>query len=212
MTTRRKIVYAGGIIILAGGGLAAWYARDTSAEESERLATLLELKPERVIAEVGAGRGQMTISAAERVGATGHVFSTELEPSRLEDIQRAARQRHLTNVTVLKAGEADSNLPAACCDAIFMRDVYHHFTHPVEIDASLFKALRAGGSLAVIDFRPRWWLSLIAPIKAAPKSHGGHGIPQQVLIQEVTAAGFQVSEVIEHWPGRGYCVVFRKRL
>lgn len=70
-----------------------------------------------------------------------------------------------------------------------MRDVYHHFTHPAEIDGSLYRALRPGGLLAVIDFPPGFFLNLIAPVKGAPKSHKGHGISQAVLIQEVTGVG-----------------------
>ena len=152
----------------------------------------------------------MTVAAAERVGPSGHVFSTELDASRLADIQAAVVKRKLTNVTVVKAGESNTNLPPECCDAIFIRDVYHHFTHPAEINASLFRALKPAGHLAVIDFPPSKALGLIAPVKGVPKSHGGHGIPQQVLIEELTAAGFQVEVIPTDWLGRSYCVIFRK--
>ena len=91
-----------------------------------------------------------------------------------------------------------------------MRDVYHHFTHPAEIDGSLYRALRPGGLLAVIDFPPGFFLNLIAPVKGAPKSHKGHGIPRAVLIEEFTASGFQVEKVPRDWPARENCVVFRK--
>jgi predicted methyltransferase len=91
-----------------------------------------------------------------------------------------------------------------------MRDVYHHFTHPAEVDASLFRALKPGGLLAVIDFPPSKVLGLIAPIKGAPRNHGGHGVAQQVLIDELTAAGFRVDVIPTDWPGRSYCVVLRR--
>lgn len=209
---RRRWFYGLGVVLLGAAALAAWYGRDTSREETEKLAIILDWKPGRVIAEIGAGKGEMTVAAAERVGPAGHAFSTELDPRRLADIQKAAAKRHLTNITVIKAGEADSNLPAACCDAVFMRDVYHHFTRPAEIDATLFRAVRPGGLLAVIDFPPKRWLSIIAPVHGAPTSHGGHGVPQVVLIHELTAAGFQMQASVNDWPGRTYCVVFRKPL
>src|SRR5689334_20712222 len=137
---KRYLIVA--IALLVAAPLAAWYWRDTSQSEVEKLATILEWKPGRTIAEVGAGHGKMT---GERVGPSGHVFSNELDPKRLADIQAAVAKRKLTNVTIVKAGEADTNLPPECCDAILMRDVYHHFTHPAEIDASLFRALKPGG-------------------------------------------------------------------
>jgi len=142
------------ITLLVATPLAAWCWRDTSQSEVEKLATLLEWKPGRTIAEVGAGKGKMTVVAAERVGPSGHVFSNEFDPKRLADIQAAVAKRKLANVTIIKAGESDTNLPPKCCDAVFMRDVYHHFTHPAEIDASLLRALKPGGLLAVIDFPP----------------------------------------------------------
>jgi ubiquinone/menaquinone biosynthesis C-methylase UbiE len=206
----RKALLIVAIAVLVAAPLVAWYWRDTSQAEVEQLARLLDWKPGRTIAEVGAGKGKMTVAAAERVGPSGRVLSTELDPSRLADIKARATQRRLANVTIIKAGEADTNLPPECCDAIFIRDVYHHFTHPAEIDASLFRALKPGGMLAVIDFPSSKTLGLIAPVKGVPKNRGGHGIPQKVLIDELTAAGFNVDVIPTDWPGRGYCVVFRK--
>ena len=91
-----------------------------------------------------------------------------------------------------------------------MRAVYHHLTQPAEIDASIFQALKPGGRLAVIDFPPQKLLSVFFPVKGVPSNRGGHGIPQKVLIDELTAAGFQVVSVPKGWPGAGYCVVFRR--
>jgi ubiquinone/menaquinone biosynthesis C-methylase UbiE len=206
----RKFLLIAAIAVLVATPLAAWYWRDTSQSEVEQLATILDWKPGSTIAEVGAGKGKMTVAAAERVGPSGHVWSTEFDPNRLANIKAMVTERQLVNVTIIKAGEADSNLPSQCCDAVFMRNVYHHFVHPAEIDASLFRALKPGGLLAVIDFRPSKVLGLIAPIKGAPKNRGGHGVPQQVLIDELTAAGFELEVIPANWPGRGYCVVFRK--
>ena len=133
------------LAILAAVQLAAWYWRDTTESELDKLATILDWKPGCTVGEIGAGKGKMTVQAAERVGPTGHVFSTELDPDRLVDIKKIVAKRKLTNITMVKAGETDTNLPPDCCDAIFMRDVYHHFIHPAEIDASLFRALKPGG-------------------------------------------------------------------
>jgi hypothetical protein len=76
--------------------------------------------------------------------------------------------------------------------------------------ADLYQAVRPGGIVAVVDFPPRHWLTLIAPVKGVPANRGGHGIPLEVLTQEMTAAGFEAHERISPWFLDIYCMVFRK--
>jgi hypothetical protein len=35
-------------------------------------------------------------------------------------------------------------------------------------------------------------------------------MPQEILIEELTSAGFQVVKVLDDWPNHSYCVVFRR--
>jgi ubiquinone/menaquinone biosynthesis C-methylase UbiE len=184
--------------------------QDHWQEEASRLATLLRWQPGSVVAEIGAGYGELTLLAAQRVGPSGKVYSTELDAQALARLKElAAREK---NISAVKAGEADTNLPAGCCDSIFMRLVYHHLTKPTEIGASLFRSVKSGGRLAVIDEDPNEGSSVP---KGVPKNRGGHGIPQKILISELTAVGFEVETVQSDWPGRNeshqfYCVIFRK--
>ena len=174
-------------------------------KEADRLAEVLNWQPGGVVGEIGAGEGELTQEAAKHVGATGRVYTTELDPKKLAHLEELAGDQK--NITALKAGEAETNLPHECCDSIFMRRVYHHLTKPAEIDASLFQSLKPGGLLAVIDEEPRPGSS---PVEGVPNNRGGHGVPQKIMIQEVTSAGFQVLKVYDAWPDDHYCVVFRK--
>ena len=198
------------VLAFATCGLAACQERDTHEEEAARLATLLSWKPGSVVAEIGAGEGQMTLAAARRVGAAGRVYTTELDAKKLAHLEELAAKEK--NIITLTAAETGTNLPPECCDSIFMRLVYHHLTKPAEIDASLFRSLKAGGLLAVIDEEPIAGMSLP---EGVPENRGGHGIPQKLLVEELTAAGFQVVTQIvpwADWPSHNhcYCVVFRK--
>ena len=174
------------------------------------MAGLLKWRPGSVVAEIGANDGTLTVVAARRVGPSGKVFSTEIDANALAHLKElAAKER---NITVIKAAEADTNLPPACCDSIFMRLVYHHLTKPVEIDASLFQSLKPGGRLAVIDEEPYKGTSIP---EGVPENRGGHGVPLKILISELTTAGFRVEHVYEDWPSRDayhqiYCVLFRR--
>jgi ubiquinone/menaquinone biosynthesis C-methylase UbiE len=183
--------------------------------DADRLAALLQIKPGTVVADVGAGKGQMTVMMAEKVGPSGHVFSTEIEPKRVKQIRRAANRAGVSNVSVVEARPADTGLPADCCDAIFMRGVYHHLTEPLAIDASLYRALRPGGEMAIQDFRPSLLLKPWTP-SGIPANRGGHGVPPEIVTREVTSVGFRRAETIDPWVPSwffsNYCLVFRKPL
>jgi ubiquinone/menaquinone biosynthesis C-methylase UbiE len=177
-------------------------------QEADKLAALLSWQPGSVVAEIGAGDGSMTLAAAERVGPTGRVYTTELDPDKLAKLQSLAAEQK--NIIAVKAGQAETNLPHECCDSIFLRRVYHHFTEPEKEDASLFESLKPGGLLAVIDFQPGEGPGDLKLPKGVPKNRGGHGMPKQLLTDELTAAGFQVVATPSDWTAPDYCVVFKK--
>ncbi len=175
--------------------------------ETGKLASAMHWKTGDVIADIGAGNGEMTFDAVDRVGATGRVYTTELDDKKLAHLKGEIAKRHLENVTAVKAGDAETNLPPECCNDIFIRRVYHHFTHPAETDASLFQALKPGGYLGVIDFTPRGDLP---SVKGVPANRGGHGIPKNVLVSELKAAGFSVVSTENGWPEDDYFVLAQK--
>ena len=176
-------------------------------KDADKLATLLHWKPGSVVAEIGAGDGGLTLAAADRVGPTGRVYTTELDPKDFAKLQSLAAVQKAHSITAIKAGETATNLPRECCDSIFMRQVYHHLTQPTKVDASLFKSLKPGGLLAIIDQLPEEGTK---PPKGVPKNRGGHGMPKQLLIEELTAVGFEALTTPKYWSGKDYCLVFRK--
>ncbi|MDE3153868.1 MAG: methyltransferase domain-containing protein [Acidobacteriota bacterium] len=176
------------------------------AREAPQLADLLALQPGMTIAEIGAGHGEMSVALAKQVGPKGLVYATELDPGRLADIRRAAARAKLDNVKVVQGATDSTRLPDACCQAIFMREVYHHFTDPAAMDASLYKALQPNGLLAVIDFAP----SGGTPPPGVPASRGGHGVPMDVVIREMHDAGLQLAREIPDWGDGLYAILFQK--
>lgn len=169
-------------------------AADVYQVEAKRLADLMNWKPGDVIAEIGAGEGQMSFFAAALVGAKGHVYTTELDDSKIARLKEKLRTDKLQNVTVIKAAPVNTNLPDACCQAIFMRRVYHHFVNPALTDAALFRDLKPGGMIGIIDFPPR----------------SSHGIAMDLITRELKAVGFQIVSESNGWPEQDYCVIARK--
>ncbi len=181
----------------------------TRAAEVERLAAWLEVQPGTHVADLGAGDGTFSVALARRAGPSGQVYATELDDERLADIRRAATAAGLSNVAVIEGAVSSTNLPEACCDALFSRAVYHHLTDPAAINADILRALRPGGRLLIIDFEPGGIMNLIARPETAGR-HGGHGTPKETVVREVTAAGFQLLRGPESWRGRTYAVLFRR--
>ncbi len=199
---RRSFIVA---LALSAFALAPCHGQGAHQQEADRLAVLLNWQPGSTVAEIGAGDGQMTLAAAKSLGAAGRVFTTELDPKKLAHLKELAAKEN--NITPVMAAEAETNLPPECCDSIFMRLVYHHLTKPAEIDASVFRSLKPGGLLAVIDEEPGPGSSRV---EGVPENRGGHGMPQKILTDELTAAGFELVTVHNDWPNNNYCVVFRK--
>jgi predicted methyltransferase len=69
--------------------------------------------------------------------------------------------------------------------------------------------LKPGGRLAIIDFVAEKGSELP---QGVPANRGGHGIPADVLRQEVTSVGFELVRTIDRWEGeaRSYLVLFKK--
>ncbi len=203
---KRKLLLVG--LTCAVAAVFAVGVRADAAGEIGRLAELMGWKAGTVVADIGAGDGAYTFAAVERVGAAGRVYATEIDAKKLAELRDEVARRKLGNVVVVESKEADTNLPAGCCDAIFLRHVYHHLTKPVEFDAGLARSLKSGGRLAIIDFAPRAGLD---PVEGVPSNRGGHGIPQKIVIEELSTAGLQVEKLVNDWPENSYCVLFVKR-
>jgi ubiquinone/menaquinone biosynthesis C-methylase UbiE len=179
---------------------AAVVCAQENAADTKRFIEALRLKPGDVVAEVGAGDGELTIALAQHVGASGRVMSSELGAERVQRLRAAVEKSGAANIQVIEGDETRANFPDGCCDAIFMRNVYHHFGDPPAMHASFIGALKPGGRIAIIDFAPR------KGDTAPPGKRGedpSHGVSESVVAQELKAAGFNVvSEHVESLPAR----------
>jgi ubiquinone/menaquinone biosynthesis C-methylase UbiE len=176
-------------------------------QEIRRLAELMQWKSGTIVADIGAGDGTFSFVAAEKVGPTGRVYATEIDTDKLKQIRAEVLKRKLSNVVVVEGTVDDTKLPMECCDAIYLRHVYHHLTQPEEFDRNLVRSLKPGARLAIIDFPAN---ENLEPVEGVPKNRGGHGIPEKIVVDELTSAGLQVEKVVNDWSSNDYCVVFVK--
>ncbi len=180
-------------------GLALLLAACTGAaraDEAERIAELMRLGPGMRVADVGAGDGDFAEALARRVGETGHVWVNEIDDGELIKIRERIGASELANMSAVEGTETDTRLPEACCDAILLRRVYHHLSHPEEMRASLHRSLRPGGRLVVVEMTNR----------------KNHEVDADRLVAEMTADGFRLVSRHPGWNGNEdhYAAVFSR--
>ena len=164
--------------------------------DAPKLVEVLELKPGMTVADVGTGFGAMTVVLGHWIGP-GRVFATDITERALQQTREYVKKEGLTNVTVIQGAEASTNLPDACCDAVFLRNVYHHITAADAFNKSLFAALKPGGRLAIIDLEDRKGGQIP---KGVPANRGGHGVPPGIVVDELKVAGLTHIRMVEKWP------------
>jgi len=149
-------------------------ARDQKLQV-DRVMDTLNLHPGSSIADIGAGGGWFTVRAAKRVGATGHVFAEDINPSAVDAIRARAIKENLLNIQPWLGTPDDPRLPPASLDAALMLRVYHEIAHPPLLLASLFASMKPGARLVIIDH---------------PGHGDDHGINPDIVIAEVQRSGF----------------------
>lgn len=155
---------------------------------TDRIFEAIGVRDGITVCEIGAGDGELTIAAARAVGSAGRVYTSELGEERVKALQITVAGSSLPQITAVAGAPTNTNFPDAACDALFMRNVYHHFTDPAAMNASIATALKPGGRLAVVDFTP--------PDKEAERpadrsKDGMHGVSPQSVASELKAAGFE---------------------
>lgn len=181
-------------------------ARTSASFPPEKILAALDANPGATVCEIGAGEGDTSIAIARLLGPSSRVFTSELGDSRLARLRSQVAASGLPNITVLSGDPSKTNFPAAACDAVFLQNVYHHFSQPASINSSIAAALKPGGRVAVIDFKP--------PAKeSAPPAerarNGTHGVYPDTVARELQAAGLEPVSSHEEAP-RWFLVVLSK--
>lgn len=201
---KRAFVFFPFLLVAA---LACAFVQGSRVDRGElaRVIELLDIGSGDVVADVGAGDGKWSVALAERVGSDGRIYATEVDGDDLKKIRDRVAHDETTNVVVIEGRADETGLPDACCDAVLLRRVYHHFTDPGAMQDSLRSSLRDDGRILVVDFdtRGRWRRP-----DAIPESRDGHGIGKAMLVSEMEGAGFELVDDLE-WNNGDYGLVFR---
>lgn len=163
----------------------------------------LELEAGMRIADVGAGTGLFTRLFAKQVGDTGKVYAVDIAENFVENVVRTSREQGLNNVEGVVNDQQSTRLPEQSVDWVFLSDTYHHFEYPGAMLASIHKALRPDGKLAIIDFRKQ-------PGRSSSWVMSHVRANRDQVIDEVTAAGFELERDLTMLE-ENYFLIFRRQ-
>lgn len=107
------------------------------------------LEPGQDVLEVGCGPGFFTVPAAEIVGRNGSVTSLDVSPAAVEHVRQKVEQASASNVEVLLANAAHTNLPDASFDLVFVFGLGHVVGDLDEIWAEAHRLLKPTGVLSI---------------------------------------------------------------
>ena len=116
--------------------------------------SLLNIAPGEVIADIGAGTGYFALPMAGRTGNRGRVIAVDAQAEMLDWVRRKQETSGFTNIQLVHAEAEATTLPGASCDLVFMANVWHEFPSRDAVLAEARRILKAGGRLAILDWRP----------------------------------------------------------
>lgn len=172
-------------------------------EKEENTTTLLknmDIQPSDVIADIGAGSGYHVFKMAKKA-FEGQIYAVDIQDEMLKAIQKKKESLGTQNIKTIKGSEQTVNLADNSVDKVLMVDVYHEFNFPIEMIASIHRALRKGGKLYLIEYRGE---DDAVPIKLL------HKMTEKQAVKEMNAAGFSLESNADNLPWQ-HCMVFVKK-
>lgn len=148
----------------------------------DQVIAALNLKRGQTVADVGAGTGYFTVRLAKSK-ASPKVYASDIEPSMITYLRERAAKEGLDNVIAVQASTDGPNLPEPV-DLILIVNTYHHIGDRETYFRKLTTSLKAGGHVAIIDFKPD---SPVGP----PKQFR---FPPEQFRSEMGKAGYRLTE------------------
>lgn len=164
---------------------------------TDAMLDLADLKPGDHVLDLAAGAGEPALSAAKRVGPSGHVLATDISSNILDFAAETARERGLTNFETRVMDGEKPDQPDDSFAAVLSRLGLIYFPDRAGALQGARRVLRRGGRVVLASFstpdhnrffsipigiiRRRAGLATPAPGLPGPFSLGGPGVMEATL-------------------------------
>ncbi|HEX5133628.1 MAG TPA: class I SAM-dependent methyltransferase [Candidatus Krumholzibacteria bacterium] len=149
--------------------------------------------------DIGAGSGYFTFRLCPLV-PEGKVVAVDIQQEMLDMIYDRMSLAGIENVVPVLGDIDDPKLPAGAVDLALLVDAYHEFSHPREMLRGIYRGLRPGGRVVLVEYRAEDPDIPILPL---------HKMSEDQCRAELGAAGFIWVETREDLPWQ-HVMIFRK--
>ena len=170
--------------LLEGPDRVAW-------QKPDQIMDRLGIADGSAVADIGAGAGWFTIRLARRVGPNGIVYAQDVQRQMLEAIRRRVAREGLHNVDTRLGVGSTPNLPVAALDAVLVVDVYPEVEDRVTFLRNLAAALKPGGRIGIVNYKPGRGGPGPAPGDRGPDDEGVR-VESESVEADALAAGLRV--------------------
>jgi SAM-dependent methyltransferase len=138
---------------------AGWERRrpifwEATRQLSQRLVELVDPAPGQTILELAAGPGDTGFLAAERLGPSGTLLSTDVAPEMVEAARRRGAELGVENAEFRVLDAAAIGLPGASVDGVICRFGLMLVVDVEKAFAEIARVLRPGGRAAIAVWGP----------------------------------------------------------
>jgi arsenite methyltransferase len=170
----------------------------TKSKADEILGTL-RIQPGEIIVDLGSGGGFFTFLFSYAVGEKGTVYAVDTNRDFLDYIEKQAWEKGRQNIQTVLATEQSISLSKHTVDLVFVRNVYHHLINRTQYFTMVKDLLRPQGRIVIIEYNrkgSRWSFH----------RRCGHNVPKEVIIDEMTKAGYAVSASFDFLPVQSFII------
>ena len=173
---------------------APWLVRESREREEgcSMMLANLGLKSGVKVCDMGCGNGFHTLKIAELLNDSGgSVYAVDVQPMMLKLLRERMEEQGVENVVPILGSYHNPRLPENTIDLILLVDVYHEFSHPVEMLSAMKRSLKKDGALVLVEFRAE---DESVPIKPL------HKMSRKQMDKEMTANGFKMVKEFDGLP------------
>lgn len=114
------------------------------------------LTSEMRVLDLGCGSGMTSCEIAKTI-PSGEVVGVDWSQTILEQAQSLKESESLDNVVFQQGNAYDLNFPVGTFDFVYSRFLFQHLAEPIKALTEIYRVLKPGGRLCVLDVDEDWF-------------------------------------------------------